>query len=218
MPTPLAHGATSIALYLALQEPRVSSALSGRKKWLLYAFLVTLATLPDFDFLPGLMLGDANRFHHGPSHSLFSGLLIGGLAFLFSKNYFREIDGRKYLLLVVGTALSHGILDFFSKDTGLPYGVPLFWPFSPDYLISPIPLFSDVTRSGDASSLVAFIASIASRHNLFTIGLELLFSTMLITTVYTIKSSRKPVPVWLLSGSMLAVSLAFYVFLLPQTG
>jgi inner membrane protein len=207
-----------IALYLALQEPHLSNALSGRKKLLLWVFLVVLAVSPDFDFLPGLMLGDANRFHHGPSHSLLGGLLIGGLAFLFSKNYFREFDGRKYFLLVVGTALSHGILDSFSKDTSLPYGVPLFWPFSPDYLISPIPLFSDVTRPGDASSLAAFMASITNRHNLFSIGLEFLFSIMFIAAIYTLKWRRKPIPVRLLSGGTLAVSLAFYVFLLPQTG
>jgi len=67
MATPVGHmlmGAST----LALSGPR-------RARARLVALGALVGAAPDLDFLPGLVLGDPARFHHGPTHSLGFALL-----------------------------------------------------------------------------------------------------------------------------------------------
>jgi membrane-bound metal-dependent hydrolase YbcI (DUF457 family) len=66
--------------------------------------------------------------------------------------------------------LSHLLLDFLTKDTGPPFGMPLFWPASKTYFISPVTPFLDVTK---ASSNDKFLSSLFCFHNLRTVFSEL---------------------------------------------
>src|ERR1041385_6780612 len=71
VPSPVGH---SIAGLIAYQVAPEIDGLARRQVIALYLFA---ANAPDLDFLPGLLVGDPNRFHHGVSHS-------GGLALLFA--------------------------------------------------------------------------------------------------------------------------------------
>ena len=37
--------------------------------------------VPDFDFLPGILIGEPGAFHHGASHSLTSAVIFGVVVF-----------------------------------------------------------------------------------------------------------------------------------------
>jgi hypothetical protein len=69
-------------------------------------------------------------------------LRLAGLAFLF--------------------VFSHIVLDFFTRDTRPAFGVPLFWPLSGRFFLSPIAVFADLWRN---SRTQTFIPSLFSRHN-----------------------------------------------------
>jgi hypothetical protein len=84
----------------------------------------------------------------------------------------RGRGGRTPLFIAAGAI--HLVLDILAKDTSAPFGVPLFWPFWNGFVISPLQIFSDVHRSGDAAS---FIPSLFNRHNLLTVTIELIFFT-----------------------------------------
>ena len=68
MPSPIAHSLAGVALYQVRPERRHQLAL--------LALLVVAANLPDLDFIPGMIMGNADRYHHGPSHSLFVGFEV----------------------------------------------------------------------------------------------------------------------------------------------
>jgi inner membrane protein len=69
--------------------------------------------------------------------------------------------------------LSHLILDLFSPDNRLPYGIPLFWPITQKYFISPVPVFLGVHHAGStSSSILEWLAGIFSLYNIAAIALE----------------------------------------------
>lgn len=184
MPLPVAHTGIGLVCYLGFLDDRVT-ALTKRKKGILLLILVGLANLPDLDFLPGIFIGQPNYYHHGPSHSIFLALIAALAVYAITNKYFNELDNKKYSLMLIVTAISHTLLDYFSRDTGHPYGVPLLWPLDNTYYISTVSLFSDIQRSGEPG--MAFILSIFNTHNLIAIAGELLFIAMVLSMVVTIR-------------------------------
>src|SRR5688572_30287448 len=77
------------------------------------------AIAADFDFIPGLVIGNPGRFHHAQSHSITFAVLIGLIAGLIA----RESRLRWALLVGVGYA-SHLILDGLTFDDSAPHGIP----------------------------------------------------------------------------------------------
>jgi inner membrane protein len=150
VPLPVAHSAAGLATYLLFRTE--SPADSAPKKQLSLALLaVIVANLPDLDFLPGLIIDQPAKFHHGPSHSLLVGIITGILVYLVARPFFSEISKRRLLLIFLIAGISHTLLDFLAVDTSFPYGVPLFWPFSEIYQISTVPIFLDVIRVDDSN-------------------------------------------------------------------
>jgi len=160
MATPIGHTLLGIAFFNGL-KPRY-------RGWWVVAFIF-VANFPDLDFLPGLLIGQPNAFHHGPSHSLAAVILVG----LVCAVIFTRIQHGKFWMhfLVFGSVgLSHLVLDHFTLDTAPPFGAPVFWPFSDQYFISPVPVFSDVYR-GDTSD--TFFSGLLIAHNAGTIAREI---------------------------------------------
>lgn len=171
MPTPIGHSLLGLILYQGLKNG------FKHRKFVLIFLLV--ANLPDFDFLPGFLIGKPNEFHHGPSHSLGAAILVGlvlGLIF----RYFRKGNFWFYFFVFGGIYFSHVLLDYFAVDTAVPYGSPLFWPVSDQYFISPVPIFSDVYR-GDTSN--TFFSGLLIAHNGWTIAREIAVLTPLAVLV-----------------------------------
>jgi membrane-bound metal-dependent hydrolase YbcI (DUF457 family) len=97
------------------------------------------AIAADFDFIPGILIGNPGRFHHAQSHSITFAVLVGLIAGLIA----RESRLRWGLLVGVGYA-SHLILDGLTFDDSAPHGIPILWPFMRDVFQSPITLFPNV--------------------------------------------------------------------------
>jgi membrane-bound metal-dependent hydrolase YbcI (DUF457 family) len=148
---------------------------------------------PDLDFIPGLLVGEPGRYHHGPSHSLGFAILFGltvGLAILL----LRLGDVIRNSIIFFSLYLSHVILDYFSTDTSLPYGVPLLWPLSGEYYTAPFAFLPDIHR-GAATSTIKFIASVFSLHNLWAVTVEsLMFIPLIFLMLVWNRRSPRSVP------------------------
>ncbi|MBT7518435.1 MAG: hypothetical protein HN656_10900, partial [Acidiferrobacteraceae bacterium] len=139
----------------------------------------------DLDFLPGILMGDPNRFHHGPSHSITAALVF---AIAFARALpMRAVVGVFFIYL------SHLLGDWLAADTGAPFGIPLLWPFSSAYFISPVPIFSNFEHGGAGAGLADFIGQVFSGHNLLAIGLEIavLGPVLWLVTRYRRRRSRR---------------------------
>jgi membrane-bound metal-dependent hydrolase YbcI (DUF457 family) len=88
-------------------------------------WLAAVACLPDLDVVPGIMVGQLNRFHHGVSHSFTAAIIFAlGVGLLFK--WWIGKRSLKFGALCFLLYSSHVILDFLSLDTGGVRGVPLF--------------------------------------------------------------------------------------------
>jgi membrane-bound metal-dependent hydrolase YbcI (DUF457 family) len=155
MPLPIGHALTGIAFFES------NPGLFFKNRWADAIFFIFLANLPDIDFLPGLILGFPNLYHHGIFHSLGSALAVAavlGWIFYQKKRHFWRFFAFIFLIFY-----SHLLLDFFSKDFAVPYGLPLFWPFSSNYYIATHPIFINITRSDRSAN---FFSSLLNAHNL----------------------------------------------------
>jgi inner membrane protein len=189
MPLPIGHALTGIAFF----ETR--PGLFFKNKWADVLFFILLANLPDADFLPGLILGFPNLYHHGIFHSLgaalaaaivmgwiFSNLkqinlvkkqdnLLSKLLILRSGVYQKKQHFWRFSAFVFLIFFSHLLLDFFTRDFAAPYGLPLFWPLSKNYYIAAQPIFINITRSALSAN---FFSSLFSPHNLKAALLEIM--------------------------------------------
>ncbi len=182
MPLPMGH---TLAAY-AICEGNRDRLRFFDKPWQTLLFFAVLANLPDIDFLPGFLLGNPNRFHHGFVHSLGAAVAVGFLGAL----YFRRRYGRfwPYFGLIAATYYSHLILDFFNQDMRAPYGVMLFWPLDSTYYMSPVALFASVHKSSDSST---FIQSLFTMHNFWVALRELLLMGPLAAGTYFYNKRRR---------------------------
>jgi inner membrane protein len=155
MPSPIGHALAGVAFF----EGRPGLFL--KNKWLDALCFAFLANLPDGDFLPGLIRGHPNLYHHGIFHSLGAALAIAGLSGLFF--FLKKQPAWKRSFMVFLVFYSHLLLDFFTWDFAPPYGLPIFWPFSTKYFIAAHPFFINITRSAHSAN---FFSSLFSRHNL----------------------------------------------------
>ena len=117
---------------------------------------ILFANAPDLDFLPGILVGNPGAFHHGISHSLgFGALFAGVVATILTMTWQRFASYGLLKLALVGFLLyvSHLAVDFVTLDNSIPYGMPLFWPFSNDYVHAPIYIIPNVLHSSDVFSL-----------------------------------------------------------------
>ena len=144
MASPYGHALVGLGLFNLCYPPGIASR---RKTVLLYGLVILGACSPDLDFLPGMLLGNIGRFHHGPSHSLGMAmgltLTAGVLMALFGKRP-STIRITSFIFILV---FSHLVLDFFTEDFNPPFGFPLFWPLSETYYISPWSILPYVERN-----------------------------------------------------------------------
>ncbi len=180
MPTSIGH--TFAGAFL--NETKMFSPANTVLKSLLVS--VILANLADIDFLPGLLAGNPNRFHHGVTHSLGATLLVGllfGFYFYSKRNQFWAPFAFSGLLY-----LSHVGLDYLTVDTSPPHGVPIFWPLSGKYYLSPISVFSSVHKD---SASATFFQSLFVAENASTIFREIFVLGPLVLLAYLTKIIKK---------------------------
>lgn len=165
MATPVAHsllGLAVAAFFPALRQTR----------WRWMVFAVFAANLPDVDFLPGLFVGDANRYHQGASHSVVAMVSFGVLVALVARHFSpRPRSWGVFGSLVYGT---HLVVDVLTYDGRAPYGIPLLWPFSDQTWVLPWTLFRGVRHGVPGDSFQEVLANILSSQNAVVVGVELL--------------------------------------------
>jgi membrane-bound metal-dependent hydrolase YbcI (DUF457 family) len=128
MATPIGH---------LLAGAAIGTLMSRGSKLPRAIFIGGLAAIAaDFDFIPGILIGNPGRFHHAQSHSITFAVLAGALAALIARK------SRFHWASLVGVGYaSHLILDLLTFDDSVPQGIPIFWPFLNDVFNSPVTLF-----------------------------------------------------------------------------
>jgi inner membrane protein len=164
MPTPVGHALAGALIYSLSNAEEASSTKR-------LTAVLACSLLPDVDFLFGWFSGSPNRFHHQFTHSLFF-VIVAGVLIALALAGRNRVQFRLFSVLFIGAGVSHIILDLLAVDTTAPFGVPLFWPFSHEFFISPVRIFFDVRRAMDSRQ---FFSSMLSWHNLKTMMLEIVF-------------------------------------------
>jgi membrane-bound metal-dependent hydrolase YbcI (DUF457 family) len=128
--SPIAHTFAGFWIFLILAAQWKRWLAAQWRQWVpQLGVLILLANLPDLDFLPGWLDGDANQLHRSFTHSLTFAILIS----LALSSVWRIAPGFCRSALLYFTAYSsHLLIDFFSGIkigwTHTGYGMPLFWP------------------------------------------------------------------------------------------
>lgn len=168
MSTPLGHVLAGAA-----------ASLGGRPETSLrrqVAVGALIGASPDLDFVPGLIVGEAARFHHGPSHSLAFALAVAVVAWLVASR-----DRWRWALVAGLSYTSHLLLDALTADPSSPVGMQLFWPVSEAYVASP---FRPLPRVFHTST------SVFNFHNAAVMLLELLLIGGLLWVCLRVRSAR----------------------------
>ncbi|MBW2269983.1 MAG: metal-dependent hydrolase [Deltaproteobacteria bacterium] len=166
MASPVGHALAGIAVGRLGERPE---ALAGRG--FLLACIV-LAIAADFDFLPGLLLGQPTLYHQGASHSLAVAALVG-LAAAFAWTRGRGGLRRAWAVFFLAYA-SHLAVDWIGTDLRPPIGIPLLWPLSAETWISPLAGLPGVRHAVTGNEGPAgWLALIMSWVNLRAIGIEI---------------------------------------------
>jgi inner membrane protein len=141
MATPYGHTLAGLSLF-NLWYSRTN--LSNKKGVLVYGLIALIASFPDLDFIPGLILGQGERFHHGYSHSLGMVFTISLIVVILFKLIESEAPLLKTGGFVFSLILSHLFLDYITEA---PKGFPLFWPFTETNALSSLPILPRVERN-----------------------------------------------------------------------
>ncbi|HED14885.1 MAG TPA: metal-dependent hydrolase, partial [Gammaproteobacteria bacterium] len=164
MSTPLGH--SLLGLISGQLVPPATATV--QRQWLILS--VVAGNAADLDFLPGLLSGDLNRYHHQASHSLLAALLVGILVWRLLAHRYAQA-GRAGLLTTLAYC-SHLLADYLTADYRPPLGIPLFWPFSPDYFLSPYILLDGVKHGMPGDSSLTSLLQILSWQNLQLLLME----------------------------------------------
>lgn len=142
MPSPVAHSLLGLTLGLACALPRTSWRRLFHEvhaaRWLLLG-AVFLANAPDLDYLPGLLVGDLNAYHHHYTHTIAWVFIVGAGFWLLVRC--RRPVGWPLFAFVMAALLSHLVADVVTEDARYPYGVMLLWPFTDTHFAAPYALF-----------------------------------------------------------------------------
>jgi len=177
MPLPIAH---SMMGYAIAEVAEAANVRLTNKKWLNVSIFVTLANLPDCDFLPGFLLGEPNRYHQWFTHSLGFAFLAGLCGGLFywrrqKQNKLQSAENPErfglYGVFIGFAVLSHVVLDLLTWDSSPPKGMMLFWPFDKNHYDVRWDFFLACRRDNASAT---FFSSLFSMYNLKVVLREFL--------------------------------------------
>lgn len=177
MASPVGHALVAI---LAGRMREARSVPTWR--WFALASLATIA--PDLDFVPGALIGDVNRFHHGISHSLGAALLFGLIVSTFTRRARLRIGFAAGALYA-----SHLVLDYLTIDSKPPVGQPLLWPISSTHFAMQAPVLMGIRHNAD-SGWWGFVIDVLSTHNLRAALREVLLIAPLVMFVWLVIARR----------------------------
>jgi inner membrane protein len=164
--TPIGHALAGYAVY------RVSAYKREDRRTLLWLCLF-LAIAPDFDFAPGILMGQPSLYHQGISHSLGLASVVSLiLALVYGLN--RGTVWAEWSWFFLAYA-SHLVIDLFGRDARPPYGIPLFWPIGAEHYLAPLQIFWGVRHAEVTSATTGeWITAILTLQNLRVIAIEVM--------------------------------------------
>ena len=118
MPSPLVHSFAGAALAPAAATRQARITVIGA--------LIVAANAADFDFIPGLLVGDSGRYHHGPAHSLVAAAVVGLIGAWIGRRIQLPSPGRFGVVMALAFA-THLALDMMSIGKEVRHGVPAFY-------------------------------------------------------------------------------------------
>jgi membrane-bound metal-dependent hydrolase YbcI (DUF457 family) len=145
MPSPVGHAIAGLTVHALASRGR-----TDLRDLRLAAVLAAAACAPDLD-LALRFVGGRIR-HQAESHSI-GVALLAGLAALLLARLLRWERPLRLGVAVSAAWASHVALDFLGRDTNPPIGVMALWPFSSSYFKSPWPIFLDIGRTLEWSTV-----------------------------------------------------------------
>jgi hypothetical protein len=135
-----------------------------------------IAMAPDLDLL--LKLVDGRNHHQGVSHSFGLAVAAGAVAAVLARRC------RPFAWAVFASLAwaSHFVLDYFGRDTHPPIGLPALWPLTDAYLKFPWPIFLDIGRTLEWTTV---------RHNAVALAWEIAVLLPLLVFTYWWRLRRR---------------------------
>jgi inner membrane protein len=169
LPSPLAHAAAGYAICKVATSRKIGTTFRRIGPLpILLAIIVILSFLPDFDFIPGIIVGDYDAFHNSYSNSLIVGLLLA-LLIGFIARINKSARFIVWFLIILAAYELHVLMDYFGADRG----AMLFWPLTEERFVSPVKLFYGLHRSDGLWSI---------RH-VWTVLTEAVFAAVVVLLV-----------------------------------
>lgn len=189
MPTPVGHSLIGAAMMIGRDrtcaglKSVLSDLWSHKRVLLLFLFL---ANAPDIDYIPGILRGEINAYHHLYTHTLGWILLVATGAWLVWKAVDPSVTWKWYLFMLALLS-SHLLADWLTDDRRPPFGIMAFWPLSGRFFISPVWIFPRAMKANWGEVL--------QWHNLAIGGVELVIGLVLVGIVAGFKlllCTRRP--------------------------
>lgn len=183
MPLPVVHSFAGYSIY------KLSLPASRAKNWKMAGLMMTLANLPDLDYIPGMIMGAPELFHRNVTHSLgFAvgvSLTVAGIAKLWKKLPF-----VKMFLISSSAYFSHLLLDYITGSVKF-----MFWPFR--ITMEPMPiteLFNHAHHLPDCGSLQKFCSLLVSQTLTLRLFAEIILVFVITKTVRLFSKSKSAQP------------------------
>ena len=174
---------------LALAADRTVEGPGFCRTWHWIAVVIFCANAADLDFIPGLIVGDLNRYHRLASHSITA--LIG---FSLICTFLAWRCNRQALRIGLWCGLfyaTHLLLDWMSTDTRPPVGIPLLWPFLDHTYSSPFVLALGISHGGTGASTLAALRDLFSLRNLQVMLMEVMLLGPILALSLWVRKRRK---------------------------
>jgi membrane-bound metal-dependent hydrolase YbcI (DUF457 family) len=134
MPSPLGHTIVSSSIYLFFNRKFVL-----KRDWKFLVFSVLIGLLPDADLILVLIKNDVG-IHRSVTHTLFFVILVALVISLIIKKLSSHSFNKIFTYISIFLFM-HIVLDFFTRDEILHFGINLFYPFSGKYIGAPFYIF-----------------------------------------------------------------------------
>jgi len=183
MPFPALHAFAGYSIYALSKNKEENLKLA--------LYCMFLANAADLDFIPGILIGQAGRFHHDLSHSFGAAILVGLLSAL-GMRLWKKRGALKAFLISCPAYASHIILDL---SNGHCKGMPLFWPlsshrFSLDFKVG----YLDKAKSIETADLGGFLEHLVSEVSVKRFTLEIIFVGAVWLSFFIWKEIKKRAP------------------------
>jgi len=171
--TPVGHALAGYAVYT------FSVAPTNRNRLKLAFLCIFMATAPDLDVLPCILIGRPQLYHHGITHSValafVASLIIAGIVSIRMKPFYLIFS------LCLISYLSHLLIDFLGSsghNWHSVVGIPLLWPISREKFSSTVELYLPFRyKSSPSATITEWIKSMLNLYDINAIALEVALIT-----------------------------------------